>query len=384
MKKIYLLLSIAILISACSGGKKESGQQNEPNGDETNFTLTGKFSNSDQNGKLIYLQSFDDKAEKYATLDSATITNDAFTFKGQVDNSSILRYISGESLKKPVLLFTEQGSVDIAFDSSLTPKIKGTGLNEKYQEYLDKRASYQKEMEELSKLEKKAVADKKMTPEYEAELESKYNTVYNRSIAYTFDFAKENIENAAGQYVFLDRGRSFNLDQLKEIMPDISVKSKESPKYTKIEKRFEALKITEIGNHFVDLKGKTPDDKNISLSDFAGKDKYVLIDFWASWCPPCRKEMPEVVKIYNEYKNKGFEIVGVSLDNDKTAWKNGIRNLKITWPQMSDLKQWDSELSAAYGVNSIPHMVLLDKEGKIIAKGFNARDLSNKLAELIK
>jgi len=143
-------------------------------------------------------------------------------------------------------------------------------------------------------------------------------------------------------------------------------------------------KATSVGQKFADLSMLTPEGKSIKLSDYAGKGKYVLIDFWASWCGPCRQEMPNLVKAYSQYKDKGFEIVGVSFDKNGKSWKDGITKLNITWPQMSDLKYWDCEGAKIYAIRSIPHTVLLDKDGKIIARGLHGAELLSKLAELIK
>jgi len=143
-------------------------------------------------------------------------------------------------------------------------------------------------------------------------------------------------------------------------------------------------KKSAVGQKFVDFSMLTPDGKPIKLSDYAGKGKIVLVDFWASWCGPCRQEMPNLVKAYAKYKNKGFEIVGVSLDRDGQSWKDGIAQLNITWPQMSDLKFWDCEGSKLYAIRSIPHVVLIDKDGTIVARGLHGEELQAKLAELIK
>ena len=111
---------------------------------------------------------------------------------------------------------------------------------------------------------------------------------------------------------------------------------------------------------------------------------YTHNDFWASWCGPCRREMPNLVEAYAKYKNKGFEIVGVSLDQSGEAWKEAIEKLNITWPQMSDLKYWNCEGAQLYAVSSIPHTVLIDGEGTIIARGLHGEELQEKLAEVIK
>ena len=115
-----------------------------------------------------------------------------------------------------------------------------------------------------------------------------------------------------------------------------------------------------------------------------GKGKVVLVDFWASWCGPCRREMPNLVEAYKKYHNKGFEIVGVSLDRDAEVWKNGIEKLDITWPQMSDLKYWDCEGAKLYAVSSIPHTVLIDGEGVILARGLHGEELQKQIAEALK
>ena len=128
-----------------------------------------------------------------------------------------------------------------------------------------------------------------------------------------------------------------------------------------------------------DAKGKTH-----KLSEYVGKGKIVLIDFWASWCPPCRRDMPNMVEVYKQYKSKGFEIVGISLDSKQEAWEKGVKDLQITWPQLSDLKGWKNDGAALYGVNSIPHTVLVDKDGTILAKGLHAKEIGEKLKELLK
>ncbi|GIV26921.1 MAG: thiol:disulfide interchange protein [Bacteroidia bacterium] len=123
-----------------------------------------------------------------------------------------------------------------------------------------------------------------------------------------------------------------------------------------------------------------PAGKEVRLSSFRGK--VVLIDFWASWCKPCRADMPFVVGLYKKYKNKGFEIFGVSLDKDKQNWIDAIKQDGITWPQVSDLKFWNSEVVQTFNVEAIPYTILIDKDGKIIAKGLRGEELENKLKEI--
>jgi thiol-disulfide isomerase/thioredoxin len=140
--------------------------------------------------------------------------------------------------------------------------------------------------------------------------------------------------------------------------------------------------LTAIGKPAPEFTGSTTDGKAVAVFSFRGK--YTLVDFWASWCGPCRAENPAVVKAYRKYHPKGFAILGDSLDETKPEWVAAIRKDGLSWTQVSDLKGWQSSIAALYGVKGIPMNFLLDKDGKIIGKGLRAMDLEDKLAETIK
>lgn len=148
-------------------------------------------------------------------------------------------------------------------------------------------------------------------------------------------------------------------------------------------KMYAALKLRRPGSTYKDLTMNDPSGKQVKLSQWVGKG-YVLVDFWASWCGPCRAEMPNVVESYKRYHSKGYKIVGVSFDQQKGAWTAAIEKLGMTWPQMSDLKGWECAAHEVYGVNSIPSNVLIDPQGKIVAADLRGEDLLNKLAEIYK
>lgn len=131
-----------------------------------------------------------------------------------------------------------------------------------------------------------------------------------------------------------------------------------------------------------DFELPTPEGKLVKLSDFRGK--YVLIDFWASWCPPCREENPNVVKVYQQFKNKNFTVFGVSLDDSKLRWTQAIEADKLTWTQVSDLKRWDGEVVALYKVDAIPTSFLIDPDGRIIAKNLRGNELEEFLSKTLK
>ena len=159
-------------------------------------------------------------------------------------------------------------------------------------------------------------------------------------------------------------------------------KIKASASGMKVKKMLDAYEATAIGKIAPDIKQQDTLGNAVSLSSFRGK--YVMVDFWASWCGPCRQENPNVVVAYNRFKNKNFTILGISLDQDKDAWQAAIAKDNLTWNHMSDLKQWQSEAVMTYGFEGIPFNVLIDPTGKIIASGLRGEDLGKKLEEVLK
>lgn len=370
MKKVALLISAIVLLMA-SCGQKES------------FTIEGSMPNAEYVGQTVYLQTLDSAWRGMVNIDTAIIdVNGKFKFMGLAKEGPVLHFIRVEDvprrMRMPVAVVIEPGKINITVDSISI--VGGTKLNDAYQSYMSKSAAINGEMRDIYMRAQKDTANTELQKQLEQEFEAKANEMTQVN----FDFTKANIGNQIGAYYFLRNSGRFSTEQNRELLAEMKPEYKENKGIQSVEKRLEVLEATAVGKTFTDLKAKTPDGKDIALSDYAGKGKYVLVDFWAAWCPPCRAEMPKLVEIYKKYKDKGFEIVGISLDKDGEAWIKGIKDLNITWPQISDLKYWDSELSRAYGVNSIPHTVLIDKDGKIIERGLNAEKVEEKLAELLK
>lgn len=170
-------------------------------------------------------------------------------------------------------------------------------------------------------------------------------------------------------------------DELKAVC-DPSTGYYNEPEMEAPKRLLAGLELRRPGSDYHELEMSDLEGKAVKLSDWVGKGNYVLVDFWASWCGPCRMEMPNVVEAYKKYHAKGFDVVGVSFDNNKEKWAAAVKSLGMDWHQMSDLKGWGCAASEVYGVKSIPSNVLVDPQGKIVASDLRAEKLQQTLAEI--
>ena len=329
-------------------------------------------------GETIYLQEA--KGRELIKLDSAVVANGAFTFNGRQD-AAVNRYITytpAEGKRIMADFFLENGNITVALGEE--SKIAGTPNNDIYQAYKTESAALNKE---IMAMYEKGKAEE-MTDEQKAEMEKTLEGLYNKQNDLIYNTIDANITNPVGIHLWPGNSYSMELEQLQALAAKVPAEYKSNERIAKLLKRIEVLAKTAVGQKFTDFTLPSPEGNPVKLSDIIAKNKYTLIDFWASWCGPCRREMPNVVAAYKEYNKKGFGIVGVSLDSDAEAWKKAIKDMGMTWEHMSDVKGWECEGAALYGVNSIPATVLVAQDGTIVERNLRGEAIKEKLAELLK
>lgn len=374
MKKILTVASAALLLAACS--------------EKPGYTITGKVNNAELNGKYVYLYEYG--SNDAAPIDSALVENGAFTLKGTQNTTSLRtirfsendveprRAASGETSPFTALLALQNSAINVVLDEKYSD-VSGTPEN-------DAMLAFQKEIRALREEQEKLEADlKSEEAEVKRAAETKYDEFDHQIAEKAYSYIKQNINNLTSAKLLVDFRYELNEEQQNDIVASASEEFKNVPGVQKLIDHLEVLKKVAVGQKFTDFEMADIKGKTHKLSEFVGNGKnIVLLDFWASWCPPCRRDMPNLIDTYKEFKGKGFEIVGISLDSKKEAWEKGIKDLNITWTQLSDLKGWKNDGAALYGVNSIPHTILVDKDGTIIAKGLHGKEVAEKLRELLK
>lgn len=366
MKKLTYLLAVAALFAACNGGNK-------------GYTVTGTVEGA-ADGDTVYLETVEGR--QFVKLDSAIIKGGTFTFEGTQDTTAN-RYISYKAAGKEGMaidFFLENGKININLTSGANDSATGTPNNDAYQEIRTQLGTLNTQMMDVYN----SMSDTTLTDEQREAKGKDMEVLENKMTEITKAGIQKNITNPVGVHMLKQNFYYMDVADLDPLLPQIPAAYENDEVIIKIKNNVEKMKATAVGQKFTDFEMQTPEGKTVKLSDYVGKGKVVLVDFWASWCGPCRREMPNLVEAYAKYKNKNFEIVGVSLDQSGDAWKEAIKKLNITWPQMSDLKYWGSEGAQLYAVSSIPHTVLIDGEGTIIARGLHGEGLQDKLAEVIK
>ncbi|MCT4587719.1 MAG: AhpC/TSA family protein [Carboxylicivirga sp.] len=208
-----------------------------------------------------------------------------------------------------------------------------------------------------------------------------YQANQEKSEEMQLEVVKANPASVASAFIVSNVYGYGSIEEMKEGLAMLDASLATSTYYLMVSEKIEKLEAVAVGKIAPDFTMNDAEGNPVTLSSFRGK--YLLVDFWASWCGPCRAENPHVVELYAEFKDKGFDILGVSLDQKKDKWLKAIEDDKLTWNHVSDLKGWKNEAAQLYAVSGIPHTVLLDKDGKIIAKNLRGDELRSKVAELL-
>jgi Peroxiredoxin len=306
--------------------------------DKHNLSIEGTAVNVTE-GK-VYLQKFNNKM--YDVIDSVDIVDGKFSFVGNVEIPEIYG-LTFDPSRSSFMLFLDGSPVTVELNSESGYRntvVTGSALHEAFVAY-------------------QGLRDVKID-----------------------EYINENPKSLVAAYV-LYRNFSYRLSP-EEITANVQAldPSLHNTPYVKVlNELVKTLESVAIGKTAPDFTMADVDGNDVSLSQLYGKS-YILLDFWAAWCPPCRQENPNIVAAYQKYKGEGFNVFGVSLDHTKEAWLAAIEKDELTWPHVSDLKYWDNSAAALYGVRAIPASLLLDSEGTIIAKNLRGEALHDKLKEL--
>ncbi|AMP97623.1 Thioredoxin [Pedobacter cryoconitis] len=368
MNRIATLLIVCVAFVACN--------------DKSKFEISGKFEHAKPQAK-VYLYGINKTSE--TPLDSTVLSNKGeFKFNRSTPEVDFFRVKIENS---EYMLIAKNGDVikleaDLE-DKNLAYKLSGAAeadkleeLNKNKNQYVAKLAALQAQFEEnvANQPHNRDAIANQMRPALIKENEGLVN--------YILKFAMDNTTSLAGFYAI----NSLNPSDYEKEMIAYSEKIKsnfnKNEAVTDFLVRMAKLKSVQIGQLAPDFTMNTLDGKTVKLSDLRGK--YVLLDFWASWCQPCRQENPNVVKVYNKYKDRKFTILGVSLDKDPVAWKQAVIADGLTWTHASELKDFESPTVRMYQVEAIPSSFILDPSGKIIAKNLRAEELDTFLEKTLR
>jgi peroxiredoxin len=375
--RFILLLTSALLVFSCN----KAG--------ENEYIITGTIKGVD--GKKVYLEVQDDMTGAFKTLDTVVVEGGKFTMKGSAKESDI-NLIQIESVEGKIPFILENGDIemDINKDSLSLVKVTGTYNNDELTAYRELGSAIQKKM---MKFQKDNMA--KMNLAQQKKDTATINALSKEYFKFQKDFAAQSEE-----YVKKHPKSFISLLLIESFFQQMVEPAKITTYFNGLDKELKANKHGKkiksqldlinkpaapagvaVGAIAPDFSAPDPNGKMVSLKQCMGK--VTLIDFWASWCNPCRAENPNNVAMYNEFHAKGLNIIGVSLDKDAAKWKEAIANDKLTWPQISNLKYWDEPIRVTYGVESIPATFLLDANGTVVAKDLTGAALKAKVAELL-
>lgn len=381
MKKLLILIITGIVFAGCNQKKG------------TEYIINGKTEGID-NGVKVTLAEIDEKGQQ-VIKDSAFIDNGKFTIKGSIDEPSVY-FLSAEGSPGNVVFMLENNIIEIDFNKEMPMKsvVTGSESNKGYEAFQNGMLPFREEGEAIMTEFKEL--GQEPAPEKRDSIAKAMSNLRERQAAYPLKFVQENNDNFFSlNLIQLESSRAgFDILKYKEAFESFPEHLKTSKrgqivkqKLDNLYKEYEKTAHLEIGNPAPNFKSQTPDGKTVSLNELKGK--VTIIDFWAAWCGPCRRENPNVVKLYEQYHDKGLKIIGVSLDgapnqkDPKKAWLDAIEKDGLKWNHVSSLMYFNDPVAKQYNITSIPATYILDEEGKIVAKNLRGFDLERKIRQLI-
>ncbi len=371
MKNILFALYAALMLFACSP--------------VDGYKISGIYKNAPENGK-VYLAQLTNSSIDY--IDSVEIKNGGFEIVGKQD-TPIVRFIfypmveGGEDII-PVVLENGKISINIGKNGAT---VSGTGLNNAMQEYKN-------EFDDVSRRAEKvffAIRNvDNMTAEERDSLQGLADALSGEISHVLLHHMRKNKENPIGAFLISTSGRMCDPAQLCKFIDSVPEVYRDE-RFTQFLNMFRNDLLTKAGaietaegGKYVNFELKDINGKETLFSSIVENNKYTLLDFWASWCTPCRKAMPEIKGIYEKYGKKGLAVVGLSLDTDGEAWKKAVADLGMTWTQLCNPDGGSNQVAQAYGVEFIPTVLIIDKSGKIVSRGLTGEALVAKIEELMK
>lgn len=378
MKKLLLLLTATFIVVSCNkAGKNE-------------YIITGTIKGI-ADGKTVVLEKQDETGQ-LKPIDTVKITDGEFTFTG-TSKEPELHLIQVEAIQGKVPFILENGDIELTLvkDSINNSSVGGTYNNEELNSYRENGMKIQKKMLKFQKDNMQKITT----------AQQKQDTAVVNSIRKEYSKFQDEFVNQSNEYVKSHPKAFISILIIESMFGNMDVDVKKiNSYYTNLDKELKATKAgkslknkidmamkpvtppsTEIGSMAPDFTAPNPKGDYVALNKFTGK--VTVIDFWASWCGPCRQENPNMVKMYAELHSKGLEILGVSLDEEASKWKEAITKDQLTWDQISNLKKWKDPIANLYSIQSIPATVLIDKTGKIVAKDLRGSELKAKIVELL-
>jgi len=388
MKKLFGILFLFILAS-CSNDDPSIIETTLEN--ENNFSISGSIQNG-QNLKF-YLESIDEQGTTTIT-ETKSDGSGKFELEGSIPNFGLYQLRMGDAKDKIIPLTMvpdDHVKIKATFDNfALSPTIEGTKWSSLMTDYMKVYSVFHHAQSQLIK-NPEALTNEELTEKfiaYKAPLDSFSIAAMNNDPSNAFNIVLSVAATPSPPSGF-DGWDAKNLDLLEKVATAYERNYPNSPLTGKLSGQLYKIKL-DYNEYVANNSGtrpapeialNNPDGEEIKLSSLQGK--YVLIDFWASWCGPCRRENPNVVKLYHQYKNRGFTVFSVSLDDNVAAWKSAIEKDGLQWPNhVSDLLKWNSPLPQLYRFQGIPHTVLINKEGNIIGVGLRGKSLEQKLKEI--